>query len=120
MSNTATSRSCSMLELPRRIEASSKEMATSRSLELGSNSGGSNMMPPSRLAVAAERDGDGATMGLEPLGARERHGGRGQVCKSSLVEAQDRGALHEVEHTQAGGEASTARRRQDVIGARHI
>src|SRR5690242_7554762 len=120
MSNTATSRSCSILELPRRIEALSNVIATSRSLELGSNSGGSNMMPASRLVVATNADGDGASMRLEALGAGERHGGRGQACKSSLVKAQDRGALHEVEHTQAGGEASSSRRRQNVVGARHI
>src|SRR5262249_58391139 len=120
MSNTATSRSCSILELPRRIEASSKVIATCRSLELGSNSGGSNMMPASRLVVAANTDGDGTTVRFEALGAGERHGGRGQACKSSLVKTQDRGALHEVEHAQAGGETSTACRRQDVGGGRHI
>src|SRR5215471_11912196 len=120
MSNTATSRSCSILELPRRIEAWSKVIATSRSLELGSNSGGSNMMPASRLVVATNTDGNGAAMRLEALGAGERHGGWGEACKSTLVKTQNRGALHEVEHTQARGETSTARRRQHVVGARHI
>src|SRR6516165_8514493 len=120
MSNTATSRSCSILELPRRIEASSKVIATSRSLELGSNSGGSNMLPASGLVVATYTDGDGAAMRLEALGAGKRHGGGGQAFKGTLVKAQDGGALHEVEHAQAGGETGTACRRQDVVGARHI
>src|SRR5581483_10681196 len=116
MSYTATLRSCSMLGLPRPIEASSKVMATSLALELGSNSGGSNMA--SRLV--AQADGDRAAMRLEPLGAGERHGGGGEARQRVRAEPQDRRALHEVEHAQARGEAGAARRRQHVVGAGHI
>ena len=59
-------------------------------------------------------------MRLEALGAGKRHGGGGQAFKGTLVKAQNGGALHEVEHAQAGGETGTACRRQDVVGARHI
>ena len=36
------------------------------------------------------------------------------------VELEDRGALHEVEHAEARGEAGAARGRQHVVGARHV
>ena len=42
------------------------------------------------------------------------------ACERARVELQDRGALHEVEHAEARGEAGAARRRQHVVGARHV
>ena len=98
-------------------------MAVSRDLELGSNSGGSNMgiaalTPyPSRRA---EADGDGAAVRVEALGGRQRHGGGRQGCQRAPVELEDRGALHEVEHAEPRGEAGAAGGRQHVVGARHV
>ena len=56
-------------------------------------------------------------MRFEPLGAGQRHGGGRQRGERLGVELQERRALHEVEHAEAGGEAGAARRRQHVVGA---
>src|SRR5262245_1943862 len=120
MSKIATSRSCSMLELPRLMEAWSSRMAVSRDLELGST-GGSNMAASRRVfAARVQADGHGPPMRIETLGASKRHGRRCQACQRVGVELQDRRALHEIEHAEARREAGATCRRQHVIGTRHI
>ena len=113
MSKIATSRSCSMLGLPRPIEASSSLMATSLDLELGSNPGARTWRRLSLAVAAAEADGDRAAMRLQALGAGERHGGgrqassaRGSSCridvrfmKSSTPSPEEKRALRAVGST---------------------
>src|SRR5262245_45430232 len=94
MSKIATSRSCSMLGLPRPMEASSRLMATSRALEFGST-GGSNMrrfrilrtVSPFRL-VGMSRPG----LGL-PCGAQVA-----QLRLDALHMKPDRAAVREPQH----------------------
>jgi hypothetical protein len=56
-------------------------------------------------------------MGIEPLGAGERHGRRAKRLQAIGIELEKRGALHKVQHTEAGSKAGAARGRQHVIGA---
>ena len=51
-------------------------------------------------------------MGVEPLGARKRHRRRAKRLETLGVELQQRGALHEVDHAEARGEAGAARGRR--------
>src|SRR6476661_4599211 len=59
-------------------------------------------------------------MGFEPLGARQGHGGGPERAQAIGVKLEDRGALHEVEHAEARGEAGAPRRGKDVVRPRHI
>ena len=56
-------------------------------------------------------------MGVQPLGARETHGGRSDRGKRGFVAADEGGAFHEVEHPESGGETRAAGGRQNVVGA---
>ena len=73
---------------------------------------------PPRRSSPVEPDRHRARVRAEPLGLAERD--RGRPERGELVGAapQDRGALHEVEHAEPGGEARRARGRQHVVGAR--
>ena len=56
----------------------------------------------------------------KPLRRSERDGGVGKRAQLLRAAFEDRGAFHEVEHAEAGGEARRARGRQHVVRAGHI
>ena len=59
-------------------------------------------------------------MRVEPFGLGQRDRRRREAPQLLGAELEDRGALHEVEHRQAGREARRARGRQHVVGAADI
>src|SRR4051812_16403045 len=101
----ATARSCSISALRRTTVRSSSVILTMR----WSGAGGAAGL---RLRGKAERHG--ARMGVEALGAGEGHGGGADRPEGGGVAADYRGALHEVEDAEPGGEARAPRGRQDV------
>ncbi len=70
--------------------------------------------------VGIEAHRHGAGMGIEPFRLAERD--RGGAERAQLVGPafEDRGALHEIEHAEAGREAGGARGRQHVVRAADI
>ena len=56
-------------------------------------------------------------MGLEPLGLAERDRRSRERAQRLRSAFEDRGAFHEIEHAEAGGESRRSRGRQHVIGA---
>ena len=110
-SKIATARSCSTSGVERPIDSSS-----STSISLALVCGRRPACQPYRLSrIATER-----AMRVEPFGLGQRDRRRRQRRNCSGAELQDRGALHEIEHRQAGREARRARRRQHVVGAADI
>ena len=70
--------------------------------------------------VQIEPQSDRARMGIEAFGLAQRHRRRPQRAQLVRPAFQDRGALHEVEHAEPGGEPRRTRRRQHVVGAADI
>src|SRR6516165_5300365 len=106
----AMARSCSWSGWERPIEASSSETSTRR-------------FEPSpaliRLSPIEPRR-DRARMGVEPFGLGERDGGGSKLGEATTRRVEKRGALHEVDHAEPGGETRRARRRQHMVRAAHI
>ena len=54
-------------------------------------------------------------MGVQPFGSTERDRGIGKSAQLLGPAFEDRGALHEIEHAEPGGETCRARGRQHVV-----
>ncbi|ENN87541.1 hypothetical protein RHSP_44317 [Rhizobium freirei PRF 81] len=72
------------------------------------------------LPFEIEADRDRPRMCVQPLGIGERDRRRPECTKLLRPEPQDRGALDEVKHRKAGGEACGAGRRQHMVRAADI
>jgi hypothetical protein len=72
------------------------------------------------LHSSVEPDGDGAGVRVEPFGGAEHDRGAAERAQLLRPAFEDRGALHEIEHAEAGGEPRRPRRRQDVVRAGDI
>src|SRR5690606_29267126 len=117
-SKIATARSCSTSGLRCTTRCSSSETFITRMRE-----------PSGESLIAASADGSAppleapghrAGMGLEALFPGQGDGGRPDAGEAGGIAGDDRAALQEIEHAEAGGEARAACRRQDVVGSGHV
>src|SRR5262249_11207281 len=108
MSKMATSRSCSMPEDARLMEALSSVMAVSRALGLASLIGGSNISTSMSIFRRTQTHGDRARVRAQNLRARQGHCRAGELPQRCRVGGQGRGALHEVPNAEPGGEGGAA------------
>src|SRR5579862_7562724 len=105
----ATARSCSISLLRRTTVCSSSVILAIRSLV--------SIASP---AIEIEPDRDRARVRIEPLGFGEGDRRWTDRAQARRVARDQRGALHEIEHAEAGGKPRAACRRQHVIGPRDI